>query len=83
MDLAITSIGVAVIFWIVGLVDIFRYRNRMSIGPLAVWLLVIFLIPFIGVVSWFVWRFSRSEALIEGEDMGSPSPDDSHVTPPQ
>ena len=83
MEFALAGAGVLVVIaWIIGLIDIFRYRHRLGTGMLVVWLLVIFVIPVIGVISWLLYRISKSEAMIEALEAGNTRPEDTPPLPP-
>lgn len=83
MEFALAGAGaLIVIAWIIGLVDIFRNRKMLGTGMLVVWVLVIVVIPVIGVISWLLYRISKSEAMIEAMDMGNARPDDTPPLPP-
>ncbi|MEA2023879.1 MAG: PLD nuclease N-terminal domain-containing protein [Actinomycetota bacterium] len=49
--------------WVVGLVDLFRQRQKMETWQLVVWAALIILVPLIGLVTYLFWRISRSEAM--------------------
>lgn len=50
---------------VVGLVDVFRHRERMKTSQLVAWSIFIVILPFVGVISYFLWRISRSETMEE------------------
>lgn len=63
--------------WVIGLVDLFRYRHRMEMWQLIVWAALIILLPLIGLIAYLFWRISRSEAMSDAlsvqHEEGGPS----------
>jgi uncharacterized membrane protein len=47
---------VAIIAWIVGLVDMFRRRAEFSRGQFAAWILIVIILPVLGTILYFVLR---------------------------
>jgi hypothetical protein len=47
---------VAIIAWLVALVDIIRGRERFSRGQLATWILIVIILPVVGTILYFVVR---------------------------
>jgi len=45
---------VAVIAWIVALVDMIRRRDQLSGGQFAAWILIVIILPVIGTILYFV-----------------------------
>lgn len=56
------------VLMVLGLVDLFRYRHKMETWQVAVWAIVIILLPVIGLVSYLFWRIARSESLQDAID---------------
>jgi heme/copper-type cytochrome/quinol oxidase subunit 2 len=46
--------AVAIIAWVVALVDIIRGRGRFTGGQLAAWILLVIILPVIGTILYFV-----------------------------
>lgn len=46
---------VAIIAWIVAIVDMVRRRASLSRGQLGAWLLVVIILPIIGTILYFVY----------------------------
>jgi hypothetical protein len=45
---------VAVIAWIVAIVDMVRRRAQLSRGQVAAWLLIVIIVPVVGTILYFV-----------------------------
>ena len=45
--------AVAIVAWLVALVDIIRGRARLSHGQLAAWILIVIILPVIGTILYF------------------------------
>ena len=45
---------VAIIAWIVAIVDMLRRRAQLSRGQLAAWLLIVIILPVLGTILYFV-----------------------------
>jgi hypothetical protein len=56
------------VFGIVGLVDLYRNRHTMETWQVAVWALVIVLVPIAGLIVYLFWRLSRSETMQDAMD---------------
>jgi hypothetical protein len=54
-----------VVFWVVGIVDLMRHRHTMPSGQFVLWAVVIILLPFIGLIVYFMWRLGRSDAMAD------------------
>jgi hypothetical protein len=52
--------AVAVIAWIVAIVDMIRRRGELSRGQLAAWILIVIILPVLGTIGYFV--FGRKPA---------------------
>jgi hypothetical protein len=46
--------AVAIVAWVVALVDILRTRARFSGSQLAAWILIVVILPVIGTILYFV-----------------------------
>jgi hypothetical protein len=46
--------AVAIVAWVVALVDILRSRARFSGSQLAAWILIVVILPVIGTILYFV-----------------------------
>lgn len=46
--------AVAVVAWVVAVVDMVRRRAELSRGQLAAWILIVILLPVLGTVLYFV-----------------------------
>ena len=51
--------------WVIGLIDLFRYRRNMETWQLVVWAVFIILVPMIGLVTYLFWPIMRSEAMLD------------------
>ena len=45
---------VAVIAWLVAIVDMIRRRRQLSRGQFAAWILIVILLPVLGTILYFV-----------------------------
>ena len=54
---------VAVIAWLVAIVDMIRRRAELSRGQLAAWFLIVIILPLLGTVLYFTVGRSRSVRL--------------------
>ena len=52
---------VAVIAWIVAIVDMVRRRAQLSRGQVAAWLLIVIIFPVVGTILYYV--FGRKPAV--------------------
>lgn len=46
--------AVAIVAWVVAIVDMVRRRAELSRGQLAAWLLVVIILPVLGTILYFV-----------------------------
>jgi Phospholipase_D-nuclease N-terminal len=46
--------AVAIVAWVVAIVDVIRGRARFSRGQLAAWILIVIILPVIGTILYFV-----------------------------
>jgi hypothetical protein len=46
--------AVAIVAWVVAIVDIIRGRERFSRGQLAAWILIVIILPVLGTILYFV-----------------------------
>ncbi len=46
--------AVAIVAWLVAIVDIIRFRERFSRGQLAAWILIVIILPVLGTILYFV-----------------------------
>jgi len=53
------------VLWVVGLVDLARYRRNMETWQTVLWAVLIVVLPVIGLVAYLFWRISRSEAMLD------------------
>ncbi len=51
------------VLMVVGLVDLIRNRHKMETRQVAIWALVLVLLPGVGLVSYLLWRLARSESM--------------------
>ena len=55
--------AVAIVAWIVAIVDMVRGRAQLSRGQLAAWILIVVILPVLGTILYFtVGRPARAEA---------------------
>jgi hypothetical protein len=52
---------VAVVAWLIAVVDMIRRRGELSRGQLAAWVLIVIIVPVLGTILYFV--FGRKPAL--------------------
>ena len=52
---------VAVVAWLIAIVDMIRRRGQLSRGQLAAWVLIVVIVPVIGTILYFV--FGRKPAF--------------------
>lgn len=48
---------------VVGLFDLARNRHTMETHQVAIWAVILVLLPVIGLVSYLLWRLARSESM--------------------
>jgi hypothetical protein len=56
---------IVVVFEIIALIDLVKYRHSMETWQLVAWAVFILVVPFIGLVSYLLWRIARSDAMTE------------------
>jgi hypothetical protein len=52
---------VAVVAWLIAVVDMIRRRDELSRGQLAAWVLIVIILPVLGTILYF--GFGRKSAL--------------------
>ena len=52
---------VAVIAWLIAIVDMIRRRGQLSRGQLAAWVLIVIIVPVVGTILYFL--FGRKPAF--------------------
>lgn len=52
---------VAIIAWLIAIVDMIRRRDQLSRGQLAAWILIVIIFPVLGTILYFV--FGRKPAV--------------------
>lgn len=52
---------VAVIAWVIAIVDMIRRRSELSRGQLGAWLLIVIILPVLGTILY--WIFGRKPAV--------------------
>jgi Phospholipase_D-nuclease N-terminal len=52
---------VAVIAWVIAIVDMIRRRSELSRGQLGAWLLIVIILPVLGTILY--WIFGRRPAV--------------------
>ena len=52
---------VAVVAWLIAIVDMIRRRGQLSRGQLAAWVLIVIIVPVVGTILYFV--FGRKPAF--------------------
>lgn len=67
---------------ILGLVDVFRHRDRMKTSEVVGWVIFIVVVPIVGLVSFLLWRISRSETMQESIAFQDEHPIESNARPP-
>lgn len=67
---------------VVGLVDVFRYRHRMKTSQVVAWSIFIVVLPFVGVISYVLWRISRSETMDDSIAFQGEHPIENDERPP-
>ncbi len=50
---------------VAGLLDVYRHRDRMKTSQLVGWTIFILVVPVVGLISYVMWRISRSETMEE------------------
>lgn len=71
-----------IVVTVAGLVDVFRYRDRMTTSQVVAWSIFIVILPIVGVVSYVFWRVSRSETMQESMAFQDAHPIESDKRPP-
>ncbi|MCL1588051.1 MAG: hypothetical protein M3092_06500 [Actinomycetia bacterium] len=56
---------VVVVLEIATLVNLVRYRHHLETWQVVLWAVFIVVVPLIGMVSYLMWRVSRSDAMTE------------------
>jgi hypothetical protein len=67
---------------VAGLVDVLRNRDRMKTTEVVAWSIFIVILPFVGVISYFLWRISHSETMQESMEYQDDHPIESDERPP-
>jgi len=78
-----TASLVIVIFEIIALVDLVKYRHSMETWQLVAWAVFILVVPLIGLFSYLLWRIARSDALTESIDFQNEYSKGNRQLPPQ
>ena len=60
-----TASLVLVVFEIIALIDLVKYRHAMETWQLVAWAVFILVVPMIGLFSYLLWRIGRSDAMTE------------------
>jgi hypothetical protein len=53
---------------VVGVVDLTRNRHTMETDQVAVWAVILVLLPVVGLVSYLLWRLARSDSMQDAID---------------
>jgi hypothetical protein len=48
--------AVAIVAWVVAIVDMIRRRGELKRGQLAAWILIVIILPVLGTILYFVLR---------------------------
>ncbi len=56
------------VLMVVGLVDLSRNRHKMETHHVAIWAVVLVLLPVVGLVSYLLWLLARSESMQDAID---------------
>ena len=67
---------------VAGLVDVFRYRDRMKTSQVVAWSIFIVILPLVGIISYIFWRISRSETMQESMAFQDEHPIENDKRPP-
>ena len=65
-----------------GLVDVFRYWDHISTSQLVAWMIFILVVPIVGLLSYVLWRISRSDTMEESIDFQGEHPIEDERRPP-
>ena len=67
---------------VAGLLDVYRYRDRMKTSQLVGWTIFILVVPVVGLISYVIWRISRSDTMEESMEYQDEHPIQSDKRPP-
>jgi high-affinity Fe2+/Pb2+ permease len=67
---------------VAGLWDLYRYRNRVKTSLLVGWTVFILVVPVVGLISYVLWRISRSETMEESMEFQDEHPIQGDKRPP-
>ena len=71
-----------VIITVAALVSVFGYRDHMKTSQLVTWTIFILVVPVVGVLSYVLWRISRSGSMEESMEFQHEYPIESDKRPP-
>lgn len=74
---------IVVVFEIIGLIDLVKQRHSMETWQLVAWAVSILVVPFIGLVSYLLWRIARSDAMTESMEFQDKYSKGNRQLPPQ
>ena len=74
---------VVVVFEIIALIDLVKYRHSMETWQLVVWAIFILFVPLIGLFSYLLWRIARSDAMTESMEFQDKYSKGNRQLPPQ
>jgi hypothetical protein len=60
-----TASLVLIVFEIIALIDLVKYRHSMETWQLFAWGAFILIVPLIGLFSYLLWRIAHSDAMEE------------------
>jgi heme/copper-type cytochrome/quinol oxidase subunit 2 len=73
---------ILVVVTVAGLFDVFRYRDRIGTSQLVAWMIFIVVVPIVGLLSYVLWRISRSDTMDESIDFQEEHPVEDERRPP-
>jgi hypothetical protein len=73
---------ILVVVTVAGLFDVFRYRDHIGTSQLVAWMIFIVVVPIVGLLSYVLWRISRSDTMDESIDFQEEHPVEDERRPP-
>ena len=78
-----TASLIIIVFEIIALIDLVKYRHSMETWQLVAWAVFIVVVPLIGLFSYLLWRISRSDAMTDSIEFQDKYSKGNRQLPPQ
>jgi len=78
-----TASLILIVFEIIALIDLVKYRHSMETWQVVAWAVFILVVPLIGLFSYLLWRIARSDAMTESMEFQDKYSKGNRQLPPQ